>query len=130
MATINSDTGLEGRLLGLLCEGGVCSRDELAEALAEEVETGLPDFSASVGEALEGLVKGGLAHRIPRSDLLAVSRRGLRARQGVDPSGAGLRVPDGEAVGALTPVGDPDASDRLVGGAEGLTGQLDTLGVR
>jgi hypothetical protein len=124
-------TALQARVLGVLVDGRVWSRDELAEQLAEDVEACTPDFGATLSRTIDGLVEAGLAHRVNR-ELIAASRLGMLARQGVDPGdGQALRVPDsGDGVGVVERVDDPDAGDRLAGGAEGLPGRLDTARAR
>jgi hypothetical protein len=121
---------LQARALGILtADGCVWSRAELAEQLAEEVESGLPDFSVTVAQALDALVGEGLAHRV-NDELVAATRRGRAARRlGVDPGeGQALRVPEsGGSVGVVETINDPDATDRLDGGAEHLPSGLEQL---
>jgi len=114
-------TALQARALGLLTDGHVWSRSELTAQRAVDGEAAA-DFTVSVTHALDALVDAGLAHRV-NGELLAISRRGRDARQGVEP-GAGnvLRVPDPGAVGGIEDANDP--TDRLVGGAEIMPGGL------
>jgi hypothetical protein len=128
-----SSTGLQGRLLGILVsDGRVWSHEELAERLADEAETGRDFGGGTVTQALDALIAGGLAHRVSR-DLVTASRLGMRSGEGVDPGdGAVLQVPassDG-GVGVVELSNDPDATDRLCGGAENLPRGLDVVGAR
>jgi hypothetical protein len=117
---------MQARVLGVLRDGRIWGREELAELLADEVER---EATALVPKACERLIEAGLAHRVSE-DLVAASWRGMRGAAAGNPDAAGtLRVSESAGgVGVAEPVNDPEAPDRLRGGAEGLPGKLVSVG--
>ena len=117
---------MQARVLGILRDGRVWAREELAERLADEVGR---EATALVPKAVERLIAAGLAHRVS-DDLVAASWRGMRGAAAGNPDAAGtLRVSESASgVGVVEPVNDPESPDRLRGGAEDLPGTLNPLG--
>ena len=117
---------MEARVLGILRDGRVWGREELAERLADEVGR---EATALLPKAVERLIGAGLAHRVS-DDLVAASWRGMRGAAAGNPDAAGtLRVSESASgVGVVEPVNDPESPDRLRGGAEDLPGTLNPLG--
>ena len=118
---------MQARLLGILRDGRVWGREELAEQMADEVG---PGAEALVQKALDRLIGAGLVLRVS-DDVVAVSpRRGMRGAAAGNPDAAGtLRVSESASgVGVVEPVNDPESPDRLRGGAEDLPGTLNPLG--
>jgi hypothetical protein len=115
---------MQARVLGILRDGRVWAREELAERLADEVGR---EATALVPKAVERLIAAGLAHRVS-DDLVAASWRGMHGAAAGSPDGT-LRVSESaNAVGVVEPVNDPEAPDRLRGGAEDLPGKLISAG--
>ena len=117
---------MQARVLGILRDGRVWGREELADLLADEVGR---EVTALVPKAVERLIEAGLAHRVSE-DLVAASWRGMRGAAAGNPDAAGtLRVSESASgVGVVEPVNDPESPDRLRGGAEDLPGTLNPLG--
>jgi hypothetical protein len=117
---------MQARVLGILRDGRVWGREELAERLADEVGR---EATALLPKAVERLIGAGLAHRVS-DDLVAASWRGMRGAAAGNPDAAGtLRVSESASgVGVVEPVNDPESPDRLRGGAEDLPGTLNPLG--
>jgi hypothetical protein len=115
---------MQARVLGILRDGRVWGCEELAERLADEVGR---EETALVPKAVDRLIEAGLAHRVSE-DLVAASWRGMRGAAAGNPDGT-LRVAESASgVGVVEPVNDPEAPDRLRGGAEDLPGKLVSIG--
>jgi hypothetical protein len=116
---------MQARVLGVLRDGRIWSREELAELLATEVGR---EATALVPKAVERLVGAGLAHRVS-DDLVAASWRGMRGAAAGNPDEVGtLRVTESaDGVGVVEPVNDRESPDRLRGGAEDLPGRLEPI---
>jgi hypothetical protein len=117
---------IQARVLGLLRDGRVWGREELAELLADEIGR---EATALVPKAVQRLIGAGLAHRVS-DDLVAASWRGMRCSAAGNPDAAGtLRISESASgVGVVEPVNDREALDRLRGGAEDLPGKLVSAG--
>jgi hypothetical protein len=117
---------MQARLLGLLRDGRVWGREELADRLAEEVERPVPALTG-VSEALDALIEAGLAHRVLGEELVAASWRGMHGEAAADPGQDGaLQVSENASgPGVLEAVESPD---RFKGGAEGLPSRLEPIG--
>jgi hypothetical protein len=119
--TSEDTTALQTQLLNKLrSDRAVWSCEELAIAVADDLgEPSSEAPAATVSEALEALVEGGLVHSLGEG-LLCVSRRGLAA----DPGGAALEVPSEGGIGVFNEQAD---GRELRGGAEGISGGLAPL---
>jgi hypothetical protein len=119
--TSEDTTALQTQLLNKLrSDRAVWSCEELAIAVADDLgEPSSEAPAATVSEALEALVEGGLVHSLGEG-LLCVSRRGLAA----DPGGAALETPPEGSIGVFNEQAD---GRELRGGAEGISGGLAPL---
>jgi hypothetical protein len=125
--TREDTTALQTQLLNKLrSDRAVWSCEELAIAVADDLgEPSSEAPAATVSEALETLVEGGLVHSLGEG-LLCVSRRGLAA----DPGGAALEVPSEGGSGRVGVFDQAPAERELAGGAEGLSAGLVPLAPR